>query len=133
MNVTNMMRDSMANNEMEQRNLLGEEVDVASAKTQMEEERAASSRFLKIEDGEIAELHLTGQVYRNKNDYGNEVFNFVLTEQNAKGENKIFSIGVKNGFSQTLMGKVVDGEQTVKIIRTGTGMDTRYQEVKEKK
>ena len=112
---------------------LGEKVDLEEVKKEIEEHRAATSRFVKIEDGELAELEFTGVAYKGINSYGNAVMSFELAEKNASGENKVWSVGANNTIVQELIGEMLEGNLRHTISRSGTGTETRYSRIKNKK
>ena len=117
---------------MTQQNL-GEQVDLNDLKNEIDERRQSSSRFVKIEDGEIAELTFTGTVYRGVNSFGNAVMNFELTDSNSSGEHKIWSVGASNSVVRDVIAEIMENHSVLKIMRSGLGMETRYSIVKEKK
>ncbi len=104
----------------------GEEIDIEQTRAELTTEREAQNRFLKIGNGEIAELHLTGKAYKKTNSFGKTQIDFELEDKNKKGEFKLFSLGAYNTCVQELFEAILNGSKSVKVMRTGMGTKTSY-------
>lgn len=125
----------MENNEKryEQGELFGEPLDLNKERERLEAERQAVARFYKLQDGEMATLKFTGKVYRAENAFGNETVYFELTDENERGQHKLFSTGAKSSIVPKLFDLILGGQLEVTLMRAGSGTQTQYTVVKQKK
>lgn len=125
----------MAEQEREngQEQLFGEPLDLVAEKQRIDAERSAMARYFKLQDGEMAQLDFTGKVYRAKNSFGNESVYFELEGTNDKGEHKLFAVGAKSGIVSKLIEQLMEGNLHLMLMRAGSGTQTQYTIVKQKK
>lgn len=121
----------MAENTQSQ--LFSEPLDLVAEKQRIDAERNAMGRFFKLQDGEMAQMDFTGKVYRATNTFGNESVYFELDATNDKGEHKLFAVGAKAGIVPKLIEQLIEGNLSLTLMRAGSGTQTQYTIVKQRK
>ena len=116
-----------------QEQLFGEPLDLIAEKQRIDAERSAMGRYFKLQDGEMAQMDFTGKIFRATNTFGNESVYFELEGTNDKDEHKLFAVGAKSGIVPKLIEQLIDGNLHLTLMRAGSGTQTQYTLVKQKK
>jgi hypothetical protein len=116
-----------------QEQLFGEPLDLIAEKQRIDAERSAMGRYFKLQDGEMAQMDFTGKIFRATNTFGNESVYFELEGTNDKDEHKLFAVGAKSGIVPKLIEQLIDGNLHLTLMRAGSGTQTQYTIVKQKK
>jgi len=107
---------------------------------EIQDQNAKSSRFLKINAGDLVSVNFTGNVFDHVADFAGtkkKMLDFELAEEIDTPTGKIhrmLSFSSEGQFStiKTLVEYIKAGRKSIKIGRSGTGKDTRYQVFAEK-
>ena len=121
------------NEKQGQEQLFGEPLDLNAEKQRIDAERNAMGRFFKLQDGEMAQMDFTGRIYRATNTFGNESVYFEMEGTNDKEEHKLFAVGAKSGIVPKLIEQLISGNLHLTLMRAGSGTQTQYTIVKQKK
>lgn len=117
----------MENQPKQQRTIVSNE---ELAKLLNEGQGSNTTRYVNVKPNTVMELEFTSAIYKTTNQFGNEVFEFELTdlvsEGEGKGTNKVLTLSAKNPITRELLNSIAHGQLKAKIMRAGEGKSSRY-------